>query len=73
MKVLDTAIDREAEDPLADLKARVDAYFYERNLLSKTLERKMSRVIRAIASGEIKAGAADSGNPTYYSTWSTTV
>jgi hypothetical protein len=28
VKVLDTAIDRDAADPVADLKARVDAYFY---------------------------------------------
>jgi serine/threonine protein kinase len=64
VKVLDTAVDREAPDPVADLKARVDAYYYERNLLTKTLERKMSRVVRAIASGEI--ASPEGGNPIYY-------
>lgn len=65
VKVLDTTVDRDAPDPVADLKARVDAYFYERNLLIKTAERKMSRVVRAIDSGEITVPVPD-GNPTYY-------
>jgi len=66
VKVLDTSIDRDAADPVADLKARVDAYFYERNLLLKTLQRKMSRIVRAITSGEIASSAAAVSNPTYY-------
>jgi serine/threonine protein kinase len=64
--VLDTSIDRDALDPVEDLKARVDAYYYERNLLAKTLERKMSRVVRAITSGEISASSGDDANPSYY-------
>jgi len=66
VKVLDTTIDRGAPDPIADLKARVDAYFYERSLLEKTLARKMSRIVRAIASGELATQEQAGGNPTYY-------
>ncbi len=67
VKVLDTTVDRNADDPVADLKVRLDAFYYERNLLAKTLERRMSRVVRAIASGEVPAAELGPGhNPTYY-------
>ena len=66
VKVLDTTVDKDAPDPIADLKARVDAYYYERNLLEKTAARKMSRVVRAIASGELRGIGDGDTNPTYY-------
>lgn len=64
-KILDTTVDQNADDPVADLKARVDAYYYERNVVIKTRERRMSGVVRAIDFGEINL-APTKDNPAYY-------
>jgi eukaryotic-like serine/threonine-protein kinase len=66
VKVLDPSIDQGAEDPLADLKARVDAYLYERDIVRKTLERRMSAIVRAIDFGQIEIGESAGANPAYY-------
>lgn len=64
VKILDTTIDESADDPLADLKARVDAFLYERDIVLKTLERKMSAIVRAIDFGQIDFDPGT--NPAYY-------
>ncbi len=66
VKVLDTNVDKDAEDPVTDLKARVDAYVYEREVVFKTAERKMSAVIRAIDHGNISIAPWSAENPAYY-------
>ena len=62
VKILDTTIDQEAVDPLADLKLRIDVFQYERVLAQKCTG--MSRVVRAIDAGSIASG--HSPNPIYF-------
>jgi serine/threonine protein kinase len=66
VKILDTSFDKDVDDPLADLKARVDAYFYEREVVFKTAERKMSAIIRAIDHGSISVAPWTAEHPAYY-------
>jgi len=49
VKVLDVTLDADADDPLADLKRRLDVFEYERSLLERC--KRMSLVVSAIESG----------------------
>ena len=64
VKVLDTRINRDLPDPLADLKLRIDVFQYERQILEQSIHRGMSAVVRAIGFGILDD--ANSSNPIYY-------
>ena len=64
VKVLDTRINRDLPDPLADLKLRIDVFQYERQILQRCINRGMNAVVRAIGFGTLDD--ANSSNPIYY-------
>ena len=64
VKVLDTRIDRNMPDPLADLQYRIDAFQYERQILERCAKRNMSAIVRAIDFGQLNGGG--STNPLFY-------
>ena len=61
LKILDPRPNTDVEDVLTDLSIRLDTFLYEREIVQKCTERRMSRVIRGIEYGQIDI---ESGNST---------
>lgn len=64
VKILNTSIDRENDDPLADLKIRIDKFQYERELIDKCKDLRMNRVVRGIDYGKLDIDK--NNNPLFY-------
>lgn len=64
VKLLDTTVNEDNSDPIADLKLRLDVFQYERRLVEKCCNHKMSRIVRAIGFGKLENETAS--NPVYY-------
>jgi len=67
IKLLDPTLNRDAPDPLDDLRLRIEVFQYEQKLVEKCQRQRMSRVVRAIDAGEL-TDDLDS-NPIYYLTF----
>jgi serine/threonine protein kinase len=56
LKALDFSDALSSEDPAAELEALTSAYNFERDVLRRCRDRRMSRVIRVIADGSVRVG-----------------